>query len=241
MARMIAFTVALSIMVLAANDVAAQPFSVGARAGRAAGTLVIDADEIAFRSETPEDGRQWPYAAIRVLRIDAPNRLTIETYEARRWLVLKHGHQRVTYTIAGEGLPSEVVEFLLHRVARPMVTRVLPSPLERPLWSLQVRHERRGDDAPGTLELYADGVAFRGARPADTRFWRFRDLASVLPLDPFRIEITAREADGLKPFTFQLAQELPAGFRDAVWARINAPAKTPVEALQPPTVADVRR
>jgi hypothetical protein len=237
---MISFTVALSIMVLAAHDAAAQPFSVGARAGRAAGTLVIDADEMAFRSEKTEDARQWPYAAIRVLRIDAPNRLTIETYEARGWL-LKHGHQRVTYTIVGEGLPSAAVEFLLDRVARPMVTRVLPSPLERPVWILQVRHERRGDDAPGTLELYTDGVAFRGVRPADTRFWRFRDLASLLPLDPFRIEITAREADELKPFTFQLAQELPAGFRDAVWTRINAPAKTPVEALQPPTVAGVRR
>ncbi len=230
MPRIIPIITGAVVMTLAlANGARAQSFSVNAREdariGGVGGALVIDTHGIEFRTEKVEDARDWPYAAIRMLRIDAPNRLTIETYDARGWIALKRGHKRVSYNVAGEGLPPTVVDFLLNRVARPMVTRVLPSAPDRPDWILHVRHERRGDDAAGTLELYTSGVAFRGAKPEDTRFWRFRDLASVLPLDPFRIEITAREADDLKPFTFQLAEELPAAFRDAVWARVNSPTE----------------
>jgi hypothetical protein len=227
MCRIISNLIALiAVMLALAGDVMAQPFVVSARedrrVGGASGTLVIDADRIAFLTEKPADAREWPYAAIRVLRLDAPDQLTIETYEARGWLALNRGHKRVTYTVAQEGLQPAAVEFLLGRVARPMVTRVMPSHLGVPEWTLEARHERRGDDAAGTLELYADGLAFRGARAADTRFWRYRDLASVLPLGPFRIEVTAREANDLKPFMFQLPDELPDVFREALWTRLHA-------------------
>lgn len=230
MPRIIPLIAAAVVMTLAlAHGARAQSFSVNAREdariGGAVGALVIDTNGIVFRTERAENAREWPFAAIRVLRIEARDRLTIETYEGGSWVALGTGHRQVKYRIAGEGIPSEALEFLLGRVARPMVIQVLPPQSERPEWALAVRHERRGTDAAGTLELYADGLAFRGETPEHTRFWRFRDLASVLPLDPFRIEITAREADDLKPFTFQLAEELPAAFRDAVWARVNSPTE----------------
>lgn len=245
MTRIIGIATALSALTLAlAGNANAQPFAFSAREdsrfGGSSGTLVIDSEGIAFRSEKVTDAGEWPFAAIRVLRIEARDRLTIETYEGRSWVALGTGHRLVKYRIAGEGLPSEALEFLLGRVARPMVTQILPPQSERPDWLLAVRHERRGTDAAGTLELYADGLAFRGETPEHTRFWRFRDLASVLPLDPFRIEITAREADDLKPFTFQLADELPAGFRDAVWTAINSPLPALAECCAPKVAGVVR-
>jgi hypothetical protein len=229
MIRITAAAAALTAALLAlAAPAAAQPFYVGAREerrfGGPSGTLMIDAAGIAFRTEKAADARAWPYEAIRLLQIEAADRLVIETYDARGWLALKQGHRRVAYRLGGTGLPADALHFLLARMARPMVTRLLPAGLGNPALALPARHARRGDDPSGTLELYPEGLAFRGTDPADTRFWRFVDLASALRLDPFRLEIAAREADRLKPFTFELAEAVPGPFLDALWARLNVGA-----------------
>ncbi len=69
-------------------------------------------------------------------------------------------------------------------------------------------------------------VATGPERATDTRYWRFRDILAVLPLDRDRLQIVAYEggAGERRPFTFQLKSALSEEFARALWARVNPPA-----------------
>ena len=74
--------------------------------------------------------------------------------------------------------------------------------------------------------MYDDALVYMTERDTEARYWRFKDLFAVLPIDRHRFQVLAYEGGGgdLRPFTFQLKSELPDTFARALWARVNPPA-----------------
>ncbi len=102
----------------------------------------------------------------------------------------------------------------------------MPSLPADPLGRVPVKHERQGRGSEGTLVLYTNGLVYLTDRQDDARYWRFSDLFSVLRIDRERFEVRAYEGGGgkIRPFVFELKTDLPDGFYDVLWQRVNGPA-----------------
>ncbi len=189
------------------------------------GTLVIDTDGITFRASSTASLR-WSYLDLRQIRIVSPTRLILVTYREHQRSGNAHADDAPSYTFDTAGpLPSAVVQFLLAHFPRPMVSAVMPP--RSAAASARVAVKQRRDE--GELTLYEDGLAYTTGYKQEGRFWRFRDLFSVLRLDPYRLQITAYEGAGsrLHVFTFELKTELPQTMYDAIWQRVNGRNHTP--------------
>ena len=201
----------------------AQPYALDAREdatiGSHPGTLRVGADGVAFEAKEPKNSRRWNLGDVRQLRIESSRRLVVETYRSRGW---RHaGHSRTFQYATTSPIPRELVAFLLTRISRPVVTAVLPPHDAPAAFSAIVHHE--GTDTAGTLALYDDGLAFETERDGYARFWRFADLDAVLRQDRYRLYIAAYEGtrEHVRPFLFTLKEDLPPGFYDQVWRRLN--------------------
>lgn len=207
-------------------DAAGPPFELSARrdalVGGAQGTLVIDQDEIAFRSPARNESRRWGYANLKQIRILSAKRIVLDTYEDRGALHLGRDRSFTFDTVSP--IPPELVAFLLARVDRPMVTAVMPPFPPAPMFGTQVKHARAGRGSEGALLFYDTGLAYVTGRDGDARFWRFRDVYAVLMLDRYRLQILAYEGGSseIRTFTFELKTALPPGMYDALWQRVNA-------------------
>lgn len=106
------------------------------------------------------------------------------------------------------------------------MTAVLPELPGAPRFRVPVKHVRGRKGSHKELLLYPDALVFQSGQPGASRYWRFGDLASVLRLDRYRVEVTAYEGGGgdVRPFLFQLKIDLPPGFYDALWSAVNTPA-----------------
>ena len=193
--------------------------------GSSSGTLRITADAIEYDTTAKHDGGRWPYAEIKQLQIRSPRRMAVLTYEDQGRLKL--GADRTfEFEVRDGGISKELVSFLLAHTDRPIATAVLPPLPPASLFRVPVKHERYGRGSDGTLLMYEDALVYLTEREDDARYWRFKDLFAVLPLDRYRYQVLAYEGGGgdLRPFTFQLKTELPDGFARALWARVNPPA-----------------
>ena len=189
--------------------------------GSTAGVLVFSDDGVEFRP-TGGQPRRWPYADLKQVQVLSPTRIRLRTYEDRGWTRL--GADRdIRYEVVQGAIASELTAFLMARIDRSTVTAVVPASLGQPLARVLVRHERGGRGSIGALVMYETGLAYETERGGEARFWRFMDIASVLKMDPWNLEITAYEGGGgrLRPFTFEARTGLPAGFYDVLWARVN--------------------
>lgn len=189
--------------------------------GSTAGALVFSDDGVEFRPARGQP-RRWPYADLKQVQVLSPTRIRLRTYEDRGWTRL--GSDRdIRYEVVQGAVVPELAAFLIARIDRSTLTAVVPAGLGRPLATALVRHERGGRGSLGTLVMYETGLAYETARAGEGRFWRFRDIASVLKMDPWHLEITAYEGGGgrVRPFTFEARTGLAAGFYDVLWARVN--------------------
>ena len=209
---------------------AGQPFALAAREettlGSRPGALQIGADGVAFDTKDPKHDRRWSFDEVRQVRIERSRRIVIETYQSRGWKGA--GHSRTQeYRLAAD-ISGEVVAFLLSHVAKPVVSAVQPTRSAPAALTVAVNHE--GTDTAGTLALYDDGLAFETSRDGFGRFWRFADLDAVLQQDTFRLYVAAYEGsrEHIRPFLFTLKQDLPLGFSDVLWQRLNRRPATPL-------------
>lgn len=193
--------------------------------GASRGTLVVAQDGVEYRTTDKDDARAWSYEDIKQLQILSPTRITVLTYEDQGKLRL--GADRTfRFEVVGAAVSPDLVTFLLSRISRSVVTAVMPSIESEPLFRANVKHQRQGRGSEGSLVLYDTRVVYLTERVGDSRHWRFADLYSVLRLDRFRFEIRAYEGGSgdLRSFVFELKSELPDGFYDALWARVNRTA-----------------
>ena len=202
------------------------PFELQARQDRLIGgtngTLIVAENGVEFRTADASAAHQWDYPALKQVRL-LHRRLTLETYEDQGRLRL--GRDR-TYTFdLTEPIPAELAGFLLERIERPVVTAVMPPRPMEARFRVPVKHGRAGRGSEGLLLLYDDGLAYLTDGAEDARFWRFRDLFSVLALDRYRLEVRAYEGGSgeTRPFIFELKETLPPGMYDALWQHVNTP------------------
>jgi hypothetical protein len=193
--------------------------------GSSSGTLRITPTGIEYDTADKADARRWNYVDVQQLQIPSPKRVLVLTYEDQGRLRFG-ADRRFDFELRDGSISPEIIAFLLAHTARPVVTAVLPPLSKTPLFRLLVKHERHGRGSDGVLLMYDDALVYGTERASDTRYWRFRDIFAVLPLDRDRLQVLAYEGGGgeLRPFTFQLKSELPEAFARALWAQVNPPA-----------------
>ena len=227
-------TTTIAVMLIALSSVssaaaAGPPFELSVKRdrlfGASDGTLVFTADGIEYRTTDDDDARQWAYDDVKQVQILSPTRIDILTYEDRGGL--RFGVDRTFhFMVVGEPVSSELVTFLLERVDRPLVTAVMPQYSGDVLFRVRAKHQRQGRGNDGTLVLYDRQLLYLSEQEEASRYWRFGDVFSVLKLDRYRLQITAYEggSGNTRTFVFELKSDLPDGFYDALWARVNPPA-----------------
>jgi hypothetical protein len=192
--------------------------------GDSTGTLVFSAGGIEYVTTDKDDARRWTYDDVKQVQILSPTRLAVLTYEDRGMLRL--GADRTfDFEVVKSAVSSELVTFLLRRVERPIVTAVMPQYGDQPLYRVRVKHQRHGRGSEGTLVMYDHQLVYLTEQEQDSRYWRFGDIDSVLRLDRFRLQVTVFEGGSgdTRTFMFELKSDLPEGFYDALWARVNPP------------------
>lgn len=223
----------MALVVLAHLGVAAAagpPFELAVKRDRlfggSTGTLVVTADEIEYRTDDADDARRWPYDAVKQVQILSPTRIRVLTYEDGGRLRI--GADRTfDFTIVQGAASSDLATFLLERITRPVVTAVMPQYGGEPRHRIRVKHQRQGRGSEGTLLLYDRQLVYITEQEEASRYWRFTDIESVLRLDRFRLQIAVYEGGSTRPFVFELKSDLPDGFYDLLWARVNPPALEP--------------
>ena len=198
--------------------------------GSSAGTLIFAADGIEYRTAKEEDARRWAYDEVKQLRI-LSTRIAVLTYEDRGRLRL--GADRTfDFTVVQNAVSSALVTFLLERVARPVVTAVMPQYGGEPLYHVRVKHQRQGRGSEGALVMYEGHLLYLTEQVDDSRFWRYGDIYSVQTLGRYRLQVTVYEGGSgdTRAFVFELKADLPERFYDELWARVNPPG---LELAQP--------
>lgn len=190
--------------------------------GASRGTLVVGQDGVEYRTADKDDARSWSYEDIKQLQILSPTRISVLTYEDRG--KLKLGADRTfRFEVAQGAVSAEIVTFLLERIGRSVVTAVMPRIDGEPLFRVSVKHQRQRRGSEGTLALYDKRLVYLTERAGASRYWRFGDVFAVLRLDRYRLEILAYEGGSgeTRSFVFEIKDELPDGFHEALWARVN--------------------
>ncbi len=196
--------------------------------GSSSGTLRVTADGIEYETAAKAEARRWAYADIKQLQIPTSTHMVVLTYEDQGRL--RFGADRsFDFEVRDGTVSPELVAFILSHTDRSVVTAVLPPLPNAPLFRVPVKHARQGRGSDGTLLMYDDALVYTTEHQAEGRYWRFKDLFAVLPLDRERLQILAYEggAGDLRPFTFQLKADLPEPFVRALWDRVNPPAPGP--------------
>lgn len=230
MNRKLLTMVALATAMSAAPAVAQGPYELTVKAdhfiGASRGTLVFDRNGLEYRTTDRDDARKWRYDDIKQLQVLGPRHVQILTFEDQGRL--KFGKDRTfDLEVVSGAVTPEIVTFLLTRIDRSIVTAVMPTDCGcEPLARIPVKHERRRG-SEGVLLVYADHLAYLTEGPEASRYWRYRDVASVMKLDPYRLIVSAYEggAGRTRPFVFDLKRELPDDVYAALWARINPPER----------------
>ena len=192
--------------------------------GKSKGTLLFGTDVVEYRTTDKDDARSWRYDDVKQVQILSPTRVTILTYEDRGHLAFGRDRE-FEFTVVNGLVSPDLVTFLLERITRPVVTAVMPHDIGEPLFRVRVKHERQGRGSEGTLLLFDRQLLYLSEREGESRFWRFSDIASVLRLTRYRLQVTAYEGggDSTRLFVFDLKSELPPGFYEALWAHVNPP------------------
>ncbi len=199
---------------------ASQATELSVKGAGSRGTLVFTSDAVEFKAAEAGKARTWRYQDLKQIRIESPKKIALDTFEDRsRWRL---GADRTeTFEVTSGEVSGETVAFLLAHVARPVGTAVLPGNLGEAATRVPVKHRRFGRGSQGTLALHATGLAYVADPRADSRFWRFADLQSVLRTSPFELLVTAYEGGALRTYAFDLKAPFPQDAFDALWAQVN--------------------
>lgn len=185
------------------------------------GTLVITPEQIEYKTTHKHDAQRWRYDEIQQLKIEGAHALTLVTYADQKRML---GRDRLyKFRLLNGEITPEISALLQAQATKPIVTSVPPVTAGEPIFSVLVKHLHSFGGCLGVLKLYADHVIFEAAdAPAETRYWRYRELQNISQPARFRFELAtfADRFGGLKAYHFQLRTELPTGFYDYAWQRV---------------------
>lgn len=216
------------VILLAAASLAAGELSFNVRHEHlrkgCAGVLRIGEDGIAFDaapSKKPHSWR-WAFADIQQLKIE-PRRVTVLTYEDRKWRFGADGS--VSFTLADGASFHNAYAMLKGRMDQRLVAAIAETPAGV-LWSIPVKRAGRLKGAQGALVVGTNSITFETAEPGSARVWRLEDIDNVSSSGPFELTVTAHERSktdygSLKSFHFQLKQALAEERYNDLWWRIN--------------------
>ena len=197
-----------------------QPHELSVKGAGSRGTLVFTSGTVEFKAAEAGKARTWLYQDLQQIRIESPKKIALETFEDQsRWRL--GADRTVTFEVTRGEITAETVAFLLAHVARPVGTSIMPGNLGDAVARVPAKHRRFGRGSQGTLALHSTGLAYVADPQADSRFWRFADLQSVLRSSPFELLVTAYEGGALRTYAFDLKAPIPQDAFDALWAEVN--------------------
>jgi stalled ribosome alternative rescue factor ArfA len=203
----VAATAVLLLVQAYPAEAAGPPFDLSVKKDRflggSKGTLIFTTEGIEYRTTNKDDARRWTYDDVKQLQILSPTRIAVLTYEDQGRL--KFGADRTfDFTVVQD-------------------TAVMPQYGGEPLFRARVKHQQQGRGSQGMLAMYDRQLLYVTEQEGEARYWRFSDISSVLQLDRYRLQVTVYEGDSgeTRPFVFELKSDLPEGFYDALWARVN--------------------
>ena len=184
------------------------------------GVLSVDADGIAFTGK-PHTWR-WSFSGIQQLKLE-PRRLTLLTYEDRKWLL--GADRSFTFTLPAGASFESAYPVLKERLGQRLVAALERAP-EAILWKLPAKKLGRITGAQGTLVVGADCLVFETSQPGAPRTWLYPDLDNISSSGPFELTVTAYERSrtaygSQKSFHFQLKQPLTEDRYNELWWRVN--------------------
>ena len=218
----IVLLVGIALTLPAAGSQPATPFQLSVKGGGSRGTLVFDTSGVSYKAENPTKSRQWSYHELKQIRVVSPREVALDTFEdGSRW---RFGADRtIEFEVSQGAIEGRQVAFLLEHVERPVASVVLPAGLGEPRHRIDAKHLRRGRGTHGTLAIYTSGLSYETGDEADSRYWRFSDIESILRVSPFRLLVNVYERGSVRPLAFELKSSLPGPAFDYVWEQVNRP------------------
>lgn len=191
--------------------------------GSCKGELLINQDGVEYRTGKKEHARKWTYTDIEMMKLRSPRKVEILTYESAR---MKLGRDRTfEFKVLDKEVTKDVSDFLLNRVERPLSTTFVAS-VEKPQYSIPVRHRQSFGGDQGTLKIYADGIAYDSVGTKSSRLWRWTDIQSISRMGPYQFAVTTYEpkfGGPTRTYNFDLKERMDDDAYDFVWSRIYKP------------------
>lgn len=177
------------------------------------GTITISAGGVDFRPAKGEPFH-WAFEDIRTVDLSNARRLSLVTYQNRRWHV--PGDRPFAFDLETP-VPPDVAAELVRLVGKPAVNGV-PSPQPSALAAIGARHVTRAGGSEGVLRFSDSGIIYVAAKANDSRSWRWADIQAVAHPEPYRLRVVGY----LETFDFELKQSLPSDLFDRMWDHLYA-------------------
>lgn len=209
--------------------------------GSGRGELHITSNGISFHSTIAKEvahNRIWKDADIKRLEI-SPKTVRVVVYEGGR-IVLLPGHfpfgknrkgvpngtehDYNFHLVEGEITP-DVVQRLLARFHRPLITSVTPAGTEisQPLFDIPVFHHHRAGGESGRLQVFQHYVLFQSDNANHSRWWRYSDIRDIGRIGRFQFEVATYEGgfgtDG-RSFIFDLKRPMTDVEYEILWKKL---------------------
>jgi hypothetical protein len=177
------------------------------------GSLAISTEGIDFH---PAKGEpiHWAVEDIRTVELFNPRKLSLVTYQNRRWHV--PGDRPFVFDLQNS-MPPELAGELVRLVGKPAINGV-PAAHASGLATIGARHPTRTGGSNGVLRFRDGGIDYLAAKGNDSRSWRWADIQTVAHPEPYRLRI----AGYLETFDFELKQPLPDNLFDRLWDHLYA-------------------
>ncbi len=179
----------------------------------ATGEFALSEHGIEFRPVKGSSLR-WSFVEIERINLRTSRRLTLTTYENRRWH--RGGDRQFRFAFAAP-MPPNVAAELVRGVGKPAVNGD-PDPQASSFASIPARHRTRTDGSNGVLRFRDNGVDYVTSDGHGSRSWRWADIETLANPDPYQLRVGAY----LETFDFDLKQPLLAALFDRLWNGVYA-------------------
>lgn len=184
--------------------------------GSCHGKLIISEKGIEYDTDNKEDRRLWSYQDIQRIDIVSKQAINILTYEDQK---IKLGADREFKFVLTEGaITSDVYNFLLTKIEKPLVIRVVFSSTDI-AFEIPAKHRHRLGGCQGVLKIADQQIIYETDNREDSRIWFYKDIQSIGLTDPFHFRVTTF----VETYTFDLKEQMRGEVYDYIWKRIYKP------------------